>query len=170
MSKRKPVDFDFRKGKKNGVLNMVILFYVYCKKEFTTTLHERHRKYCSNNCAHLGRRGTPAWNKDKKCPQWSGEKHGMWKGGRRKSRGYVILYRPDHPFNNNNFCLEHRLNVESLIGRYLLPTEQVHHINKIKDDNRPQNLMAFANDRAHKRFERGGEVKPSEIIFDGRLI
>ena len=35
---------------------------------------------------------------------------------------------------------EHRYVVEQLIGRRLLPTEHVHHVNEVKTDNKIQNL------------------------------
>ncbi|MBU1880828.1 HNH endonuclease, partial [bacterium] len=33
-----------------------------------------------------------------------------------------------------------RLIAEKILNRYLLKTEVIHHINKIRNDNRPENL------------------------------
>ncbi len=101
--------------------------------------------------------------------QFLGEKHPMWKGGRYIDKsGYVYIYRPEHPFSDvNNYIFEHRLVIEKHLGRYLTPKEVTHHLGK-RNDNRSQNLMAFANHSAHLRFEGGGIIKPEEIIYDGR--
>lgn len=67
---------------------------------------------------------------------------GNWKGGKRKTKfGYVMFLKPKHPFRTmNNYVLEHRLVMENILGRYLKRSEIVHHMNGIKDDNRPENL------------------------------
>jgi len=43
-------------------------------------------------------------------------------------------------------------------------------LNKIKTDNRPENLMAFKTQSAHNKFEFNIKIKTSDIIFDGRKI
>lgn len=100
-----------------------------------------------------------------------GFKHYNWKGGKILSyEGYVMIHMPEHPASHLNYISEHRLIIEKQMGRYLLSKEIGHHRNGIKDDNRPKNLMAFTSESAHKRFEWGGKVKSSEIIFDGRKM
>lgn len=83
-----------------------------------------------------------------------------WKGGKPyHSGGYILIYCPTHPYAiNNRYVLEHRLVMEAHIGRILLPTEIVHHINGIRDDNRIENLMLFANIADHRRFHGRGRV------------
>ena len=109
------------------------------------------------------------WNKDKKCPQFGGEKCHFWKGGKINNQGYIYKYFPNHPYCMlSGYIAKHRLIVEQQIGRYLLSTERVHHLGA-KDDNRLHMLMAFINESAHQRFHTNpNNVKPEEIIYDGR--
>jgi hypothetical protein len=55
---------------------------------------------------------------------------------------------------------EHRVVMEQVLGRDLLPSEVVHHINGLCWDNRPDNLVVFASHSEHAKFHweqrRGG--------------
>lgn len=79
-----------------------------------------------------------------------------WKGGRsfggEKAR-YINIYSPNHPFKNkDNYVLEHRVVMETHMGRILLPNEVVHHINGNTSDNRVENLMLFSCQSDHFKF------------------
>lgn len=96
-----------------------------------------------------------------------------WKGGvSRDHDGYIFIYQPHHPYANNmKYVREHRLVVEKYIGRFLKPTEMVHHIDEVKYNNSPNNLIAFTSRSAHVRFHiNSNNVRMEEIIFDGREL
>jgi len=80
-----------------------------------------------------------------------GKRNGNWKGGRRiLPSGYIAIYKPEHPHRDkDSYVMEHRLVMEQTIGRYLKPTEVVHHINGIHDDNRIENLKLFTTSAEH---------------------
>ena len=96
-----------------------------------------------------------------------GSKNPNWKGGRVKtSDGYILLYQPSHPYcTRQGYVPEHRIAVEKMIGRFLKPKEQVHHLGA-RDCNKPCMLMAFVNSKAHRRFERGLLVPLKDIIWN----
>lgn len=73
------------------------------------------------------------------------EAHWNWRGGRIKTRaGYIMRLVPDHPdADKYGYVWEHRLVMEEELGRRLERWENVHHINGVKDDNRPENLVAL---------------------------
>jgi hypothetical protein len=102
------------------------------------------------------KKGITPWNKYKKVPQLSGSKHPNWKGGRyTDSSNYVLIYQPDHHLaDNRGYVYEHRLVMENYLNRYLNPQEVTHHLNGIKNDNHPKNLILFANNKEHLKFHR----------------
>lgn len=75
--------------------------------------------------------------------------HHLWKGGRfvHKTSGYVYVHAPAHPdANSRGYVLEHRLVMEEKLGRRLSPDEYVHHMNHVRADNRPENLMLLSKE------------------------
>lgn len=88
-----------------------------------------------------------------------GEEHYNWKGGIRKGgkEGYTREKCPAHPYcDDRGYVLQHRLVMEKHLGRQLLPTEVVHHINRDTNDNRIENLMVY-NKGEHTTLHRIGK-------------
>lgn len=96
------------------------------------------------------------------APKPRGEQHHLWKGGRIFWRGYVLLYMPNDPrANGKGYIFEHRIVWEDANGRPLRPDEDVHHINGIKNDNRPDNLVALTRSNHMKSHGLGKHVRHS---------
>jgi hypothetical protein len=131
-----------------------------CKKEFHVhdyRLHDKPR-YCSWECSGVGRR-KPVVSECLACSKpikstpsrirkfcslacrgkiWRGKGSPRFKGSRfRTVAGYIEITHPE----TGSRVREHRYLMEKFLGRTLLPSEDVHHKNGIKDDNRLENLQ-----------------------------
>jgi len=97
-----------------------------------------------------------------------GERNRHWQGGRIvDDDGYVLVHRPDHPFATKaGYMREHRLVMEAHLGRYLDPSEVVHHADKNPQNNAPSNLKLYATNAEHLRDEQTGV--PKNVSPEGR--
>lgn len=102
------------------------------------------------------------------------DKQRYWhnKGYRTYMRGYrKVMAAEGHPYaDKDGYVLEHRLVMETILGRYLEPGEVVHHINGVRDDNRPENLQLRASRADHGHgHEEVGSVEEALAVLD-RLV
>ena len=76
---------------------------------------------------------------------FTGERSHLWKGGGWLThQGYICISR------HGQRVLEHRAIMETHLGRPLLRTEHVHHINGVKTDNRVENLELLPEGIHHR--------------------
>ena len=156
---------------------MVMVLCQNCDKEFEAK--RRDAKYCSEcypikhkewehkseekrrfagNCIDCGkpvtRRSVQGGGRCLSCSN-KGERNNFWKGGRYKSPlGYVYIYMPEHPRADKYhglYVAEHRLVWEKAHNQLLPEGYLIHHLNGIKDDNRPENLVALQPKRHSTR-------------------
>jgi hypothetical protein len=80
----------------------------------------------------------------KPCRQYQGSGNPNWKGGRVvEPSGRVLVYAPGDPhatWGGGTHAYEYRLVAAQKIGRPLLPTEIVHHVDGDPTNNHPDNL------------------------------
>ncbi len=115
------------------------------------------KKYCSRLCfdkAMIGtHRGKEIQRGQHLSPQTQfkkGQPCPNYKGGHKSKAGYFYIWKPNHPSAEKRGYVNRSILVaEEKIGRFLKRNERVHHINEIKDDDRPENLEIMT-EREHK--------------------
>lgn len=106
-----------------------------------------------------------------------GKNNPAWNGGKTKRSGYIYILSRNHPFRNKrNYIAENRLVAEESLRKYcpdhpgLIEIDGVkylrkdwisHHINKIKEDNRWNNLSVMPK-KSHDSFHHLGKQTSEE--------
>ncbi len=147
-----------------------------CGKTKRLPPSQADQQYCSRSCSMTARNLTdanPSYSRDvsgDKNPMYGkgfkgadnpmygkrGEQCANWKGGRKiRKDGYTLVVAPDnhpHPSDTRSrtkYILEHRLVMEQHLGRYLEPTEVVHHIDGNPRNNDISNLRLYPSHSEH---------------------
>lgn len=91
---------------------------------------------------------------------YGGPRSPCWRGGRHVDKnGAIYILSPDHPHKTHaGYVFEHRLIMEKMIGRYLIPNEVVHHRDGNPGNNSPDNLQLFSENAEHLAYELKGRV------------
>ena len=128
----------------------------WCSVQFERP-HGKPRAFCSRSCSMKARNAGVAANyaalEVRPAPA------GFWLN----SDGYVATK------VGGRQVLQHRLVMEQVIGRPLLPTERVHHKNGKRDDNRPDNLELWTGVDATKKDPHGVRVVDKVLDLIERL-
>ncbi len=102
---------------------------------------------------------------DEGIPAFIHGHHAFEHGRIRDAQGYIRVSAPNHPHAYGSskwprcqYVFEHRLVAEQKIGRLLRTGEIVHHINGIKDDNRPENLEVLTEKQHFEKHYPDGRT------------
>lgn len=160
------------------------VYHLYCNEELTSEEVAR-RLGCSGTCVRKRLRKLNAMRSyveareiSIKCgravvpsvvPQ-QGVESAHWKGGRFQDKpGYIWLYMPEHPRAKGNYVQEHIAVWEETHGKPLPKGWVIHHLNGIRNDNRPSNLHAMPNTK-HNKLIYTYQQKIRELEVENRQL
>lgn len=127
------------------------------KPRLGAKLSEETKKKISQS--HLGKR----------MPEEVKAKLRTGKGWYKDSSGYIWVRKIEHPraYKHGGYVKRANVVLEEKIGRYLENKEMAHHINHVRDDDNPDNLMLITvnshNSLTAKERWQSGELR--EVLF-----
>jgi hypothetical protein len=85
--------------------------------------------------------------------------------GHRNTKGYIEVR------IGGRVHFQHRLVMAEVLGRPLLPFENVHHLNGIRDDNRPENLELWIKKQppGQRAADQLAWAREIVALYDGRI-
>jgi len=125
---------------------MILIDCRACGEKIKIYPSQKSRKrFCSRKCA-------LEWHKNNKT--YVGKNNPAYKGGTAKYGDYVYIR------GQQKKITEHRAVMEQYLGRKLESSEEVHHINGVRDDNRIENLYLLDKQyHSRKHFKLFVEVQ-----------
>ena len=139
----------------------------HCGDTFRFPAWQKARVYCSEPCK---------WNAE--SIRWAAAEKPEGGSVTKSSDGYLLEYRPRHPFcSKRGWVLQHRLVMEARLraecpdsrflvefngSRYLAKSIDVHHKDKVRSNNDPSNLVACTK-LAHNHIHNGLPVDPEQV-------
>lgn len=146
----------------------------------------RTRLYCSKQCADSAARLKPRPCQQcrtvfrpsknggrkfcsRKCASVFGGAMRRLPDGIRDPKGYILIRAPEHPMaSREGYVMQHRLVMAAHLGRNLLSSEVVHHLNGAKADNRIENLVLMQK-AEHDRIPKPGPAPITCPHCNGRI-
>lgn len=83
-----------------------------------------------------------------------------------KLGNYLCIYMPEHhKATAEGYVREHIVVAENKLGRKLKAGEVVHHLDKNKFNNSPENLIVFATNADHSAFHKGCKAELDGDVY-----
>lgn len=114
---------------------------------------KRRPKFCSRKCKYKA-------FESKRMP-WAKPEETI-----RHSAGYLLAWEPAHPRSSRGRVLEHILVAEKKLGRYLHDDEQVHHRDRDKANNDPDNLLVLTSSEHARLHAAESPVQSTRVEIE----